>query len=141
MCCLQLTGPSGWTHNIVLVPRTRFAGTRTGTEVTLDIPHLQSLLDKVAGVIGGGTGPESYSISVVPQVHVKGTVAGQPVNTTFDPTLGFSLSPTQLVPNGVSAGAASAAGAGGTPAPRRRSATPSPRQAASRASPAARRPL
>ena len=112
---LELTGPSGWTHHIVLVPRTRFAGTHTGTEVTLDIPHLQSLLDKVAGVIGAGTGAESYSISVVPQVHVKGTVAGKPVDTTFDPALGFSLSPTQLVPNGVSAGASSAAGAGGTP--------------------------
>jgi signal peptidase I len=112
---LALTGPSGWSHTLVLVPPTRFTGTHTGTEVTLEISHLQSLLDKVSGLIGGGTGAESYTISVVPQIHVKGTVAGRPVKTTFDPTLGFSLSPTQLVPNGVSAGAASAAGAGATP--------------------------
>ena len=112
---LQLTGPSGWSHTLVLVPPTRFTGTHTGTEVTLEISHLQSLLDKVSGLIGGGVGAESYTISLVPQIHVKGTVAGRPVKTTFDPTLGFSLSPTQLVPNGVSAGAASAAGAGATP--------------------------
>jgi signal peptidase I len=111
---LELTGPSGWTHNLVLVPTTHFTGTHTGTEVTLDVPRLQSLLDKVSGMIGGGTGAGSYTISVVPQVHVKGTVAGHPVSTTFGPTLGFSLSPTQLVPSEVSASASSAAGAAPT---------------------------
>jgi signal peptidase I len=111
---LELTGPAGWTHKIVLVPPTHFTGTRTGTEVTLDIRQLQSLLSKVA-TLTGGVGQGSDSIAVVPQVHIKGTVAGHPVNATFAPTLGLLLSPTQLVPNGVSAGTASAGGAGVTP--------------------------
>ncbi len=112
---LELTGPSGWTHNLVLVPTTHFTGTHAGTEVTLDVPRLQSLLDKVSGMIGGGTGAGSYTISVVPRVRVKGAVAGHPVSSTIAPALSFALSPTQLVPNGVAAGASSAAGSGVTP--------------------------
>jgi len=112
---LQLTGPAGWHRNIVLVPRTRFSGDHTGTNVTLDIRHMQSLLDKVAQLTGGGAAVASSTVSVVAQIHLKGTVAGHPVNTTFDPALSFSLTPTQLVANGVSADASSAPGAGPTP--------------------------
>jgi signal peptidase I len=111
---LTLNGPSGWSRSLVLVPPTRFTGPHTRTEVNLDVPQLQSLLAKV-GQLTGGAGVGSYTISVVPQVHVKGTVAGHPVNTNFAPTLSFGLTPTQLVSDGVSAGASSA-GAGFTPA-------------------------
>jgi len=111
---LEVTGPSGWSHNVVLVPPTRFTGNHTGTEVTLDVPHLQALLDKVSGLIGGGTGADSYTISVVPQVHIKGTVAGRPVNSNFAPALTFTLSPSQLVADGVG-GTSSAPGTGQAP--------------------------
>ncbi len=112
---LQLTGPSGWTHNIVLAPPTHFTDTHTATEVTLDIGHLQSLLNKVEQLTGG-TGLASNSIAVIPQVHVNGTVAGHPVSTTFAPALGFSLTTTQLVSNGASAATQSALAAPITPA-------------------------
>ncbi len=110
---LQISGPSGWTRSFVLVPPTPFTGTHTSTAVPLDISQVQSLLSKVAALTGGaGT---SNTIAVVPQIHIKGTVAGHPVNTNFTPALGFSLSPTQLIPNGAAASAQSAAGA--APAP------------------------
>jgi signal peptidase I len=111
---LELTGPSGWSRDLVLVPPTRFTATHTNTAVTLDIPRLQSLLAKVEQLTGGA-GLTSSALSVVAQVHIKGTVAGHPVNTSLARALSFALSPTQLVSNGVAAGGSSAAGVGVTP--------------------------
>jgi signal peptidase I len=111
---LQLTGPGGWKRSFVLTPLTRFTGAHTGTQVTLDVPRVQSLLSKV-GRLTGGTGFASYTISVVPQIHVKGAVAGHPVDSSFGPALSFQLSPTQLVASGVSRGASSATPPGVTP--------------------------
>jgi signal peptidase I len=107
---LQLVGPSGWTRSLVLVPPTRFTGTHTSTSVPLDIARVQSLLSKVAALTGGG-GVSSNTIAVVPQIHIKGMVAGHPVNTTFSPALSFGLTATQLVSDGASSGSSSAAGA------------------------------
>ncbi|HJS93522.1 MAG TPA: signal peptidase I [Solirubrobacteraceae bacterium] len=112
---LQLTGPGGWKRTFVLTPSTRFTGARTGTEVTLDVPRLRSLLTKV-GELTGGSNSMSYTISVVPRIHVKGTVAGHPVDSSFVPALSFQLSPTQLVATGVSRNASSAPAAGVAPA-------------------------
>jgi hypothetical protein len=111
---LQLTGPGGWKRSFVLTPSTRFTGTHTGTQVTLDVRRVQSLLAKV-GQVTGGTGFASYTISVVPQVHVKGTVAGHPVDSSFAPALSLQLTPTQLVASGVSRDASGATPAGVSP--------------------------
>lgn len=112
---LQLTGPGGWERSFVLTPSTRFTGTHTGTQVTLDVPRVQSLLAKV-GRLTGAVSVSSYTISVVPQIHVKGTVAGRPVDSSFAPALSFQLSPTQLVATGVSRAASSAPAPGVAPA-------------------------
>ncbi|MGO9889057.1 MAG: signal peptidase I [Solirubrobacteraceae bacterium] len=112
---LQLTGPAGWSRNIVLVPPTHFSGDHTGTNVTLDIPRVQSLLARVAQLTGGGVSLASTTISVVPQIRIEGTVAGHPVNTSFAPTLSFGVSGTQLVSDGVADGGSNAAPAGPPP--------------------------
>jgi signal peptidase I len=103
---LQLTGPGGWTRNLVLTPPTRFTGPQTSTEVTLDVPQLQSLVAKIDRLTGGTVFGGS-TISVVPEVRVKGTVAGHPIDTSFAPALGFQLEAAQLVSEGVSTGASS----------------------------------
>jgi signal peptidase I len=98
----ELTGPSGWTRSLTLVPPTRFTGTHTSTDVPLDIPHVQSLLAKIATLTGGGSFV-SNTVAVVPRIHIKATVAGHPVNTTFAPALNFEVTPTQLLSSGASA--------------------------------------
>jgi signal peptidase I len=113
---LQINGPSGWSRNLVVTPPTPFSTDHTTTEVTLTIPALQSLLARVAALTGGA-GLADDTVSVVPQITVKGTVAGHPINSTFAPALSFGLTPTQLVPDGVSssAGAAGPATTAGPP--------------------------
>ncbi len=110
---LQLTGPSGWTHDVVLTPPTLFRSNHTSTEVTLNIPAVASMIARIYRLTGGGSFAGD-SFAVVPEVHLKGTVAGQPINTSLAPALSLEIGPTQLVFAGVSASASSAASAGGT---------------------------
>jgi signal peptidase I len=92
---LLLTGPSGWSHTIMLVPRTPFTGDHASTDVTLDLPHLQSLFAQVGKATGIPAGLGA-TIAVEPRVHIKGTVAGQPIKSTYEPGLDFQLEPLQL---------------------------------------------
>jgi signal peptidase I len=104
---LRLTGQSGWSHRVVLTPATRFTGDSTQAVVTLDIRRIQSLLGRVSsltGMLGS-----DYTISVVPELHITGTVGGHPLNTSFSPTLNFGFGGVQLLAQGVS-GTASSAG-------------------------------
>lgn len=113
---LRLTGQSGWSHTMVLIPKTRFTGDLTSTVVGLDIPRVQRLLGKVTSLTGMDGG---YTISVVPEVHITGDVAGHPLDLSFDPAMSFQLSGSQLVPQGASdsASAASPAGSASSVAP------------------------
>jgi hypothetical protein len=82
----------------VLAPRTAFDADHTSTDVTLDLPYVESLFQQVARVTGvlGGT----YTVAVEPRVHVIGTVAGDAVQTSYAPSLRFQLNATQLLPSG-----------------------------------------
>jgi hypothetical protein len=110
---LQLVGQNGWSRSIVLTPPTRFAGDHTGTEVTVDMHQLQSLVTKVAALTGI---PSSYSIAVVPQVHITGTVAGHPLDLSFKPAMTFQLASGQLVPQGAASTASASPRTGSTSA-------------------------
>jgi signal peptidase I len=105
---LQLTGQSGWSHSLVLTPATRFTGDSTSTAVPLDIRPIEKLLAKVSLMTGMQGG---YTISVVPEVHIKGTVAGNPLNLTFEPAMNFQFSGAQLVSQGATATAPTATSA------------------------------
>jgi signal peptidase I len=110
---LRLTSVSGWSHSMVLTPATHFTGDGTRTVVTLNIPHLQALLGRVSsltGMLGS-----SFTIRVVPEVHITGNVAGHPLNTSFTPTMSFGFGGVQLIPQGVSSATSSAAAAGPAP--------------------------
>jgi signal peptidase I len=112
---LTMTGPSGWKRTFVLTPRTRFSGSHTSTDVSLDLAELQGLLseiEKLTASPGFGT----FSLGVGPQVEVAGTVAGRAVNTSFHPALSFSFGSGQLQVAGVPSGAAGASSSGSSEA-------------------------
>jgi hypothetical protein len=108
---LQLTAESGWNRTIVLTPRTHFTGDHTDTAVTLDVRQLQSLLGKVAELTG--LPDATYAVAVEPLVHIKGTVAGEPLDLNFSPTMNFQLGSQQLVSQGAQS-TSSATTAGGS---------------------------
>ena len=94
---LELTGPTGWTRSFQLVGPTHFTGSSASSVVTLDLKQLQSVLARVQKLTGVSA-DSGYTIAVVPKVHVTGTVAGQPVNSSFAPRLSFQLQGMQLQP-------------------------------------------
>ena len=101
---LQLTGPSGWTHNVVLTPSTPFRsrphehrGDTQCAEPGVD--------DRAIYAVTGGAGFANGTVAVVPEISLKGTVGGQPIKTSFAPALSVEIGATQLVFAGVSASA------------------------------------
>ena len=68
-------GPSGWSRDFVLTPQTRFVGSHTSTDVTLNLSQLQRLLAKIASLTSSpafGT----FSVAVGPQIQIAGSLAG-----------------------------------------------------------------
>jgi hypothetical protein len=104
---LQLTSQTGWTRSLVLTPTTRFTGDQTNADVTVNLPQVQALLSKVSSMTGMGGG--SYSIAIVPRVHITGTVGTHPLNLTFNPAMNFQLAGAQLVSQGASGAASTSA--------------------------------
>ena len=98
---LTVTGSTGWSRSLPLGPLQRFGGVGVRTQVTVDLPSAQSLINRVQQLTGvpasGG-----YTLAVAPQVHIRGELAGQAIDTSFAPTLSFQLSSLQLQPAGLS---------------------------------------
>jgi hypothetical protein len=92
---LRLTAQSGWSRSVVLTPSTRFTGDHTSTVVALDMPQIQSLVNRVARLTG--MPPQDYAIDVVSKVHITGTITGHPLNVNFSPAISFQLSGGQLI--------------------------------------------
>ena len=98
---LTLTGPTGWSRSMPLGPLRRFGGVAVRTQVTVDLPSVQSLINRVQQLTGVPAAA-GYTLAVAPQVHIRGELAGQAVDTSFAPTLSFQLSSLQLQPAGLS---------------------------------------
>jgi signal peptidase I len=97
----SLASSTGWSHTVQLGRFKRFVGDRARARLIVDLPELQGLTDQVTAQTGGAVGGQ-YTLTITPQVHVTGTLAGQPVSTGFTPGLSFLLGGLQLVPGGAS---------------------------------------
>ena len=94
---VRLTSPTGWTHNMTLSSPTPFAGDRASSAVTLDLPRLRSLADRLETLTGAPVGG-AYTLAVVPRVDLTGTLAGKPLTSQFDPALSFQVDALQMKP-------------------------------------------
>jgi signal peptidase I len=92
---LRLASPTGWNRTIQLAAPRRFRGDYASADVTLDVPAVQSLIRKVEKLTGGASGA-TYNLSIVPRVHVTGTLASQPLTSDYAPALSLQLDALQL---------------------------------------------
>lgn len=112
---LTLGGPSGWSRSLPLGPQRRFAGPAMRTQVTVDLPSVQSLINRVQQLTGVSAGA-GYTLAVAPHVHIRGELGGQGIDASFAPALSFQLGSLQLQPSSASTpGAAPQSGAGLNP--------------------------
>ncbi|MCU1460102.1 MAG: peptidase signal peptidase [Acidimicrobiales bacterium] len=85
---------TGWTRSVPLQPATKFRGDRAEARGRLAVADIQALVAQVHAVTGMQSGVAT--VTLVPDVHVDGSVAGTPVVDRFQPRLHFQLDPMQL---------------------------------------------
>jgi signal peptidase len=91
----QLAATSGWMRSLPTAPTATFEGNYVHVDSSIDPAQIRSIVAQVEAATGitGGT----YTVSIVPDVHVIGSVAGQPVTDQFSSPLVFRFRPDQLV--------------------------------------------
>lgn len=85
----------GWRHTLVLTPTRSFSGTRTAVRGVLDLRRIQSVI--AAFERQTGVHNTVYHVTLDARVAVHGTVAAQPLVTTFSPKLALNMDAYRLV--------------------------------------------
>jgi signal peptidase I len=109
-----LSNSSGWSRGLWLSPRATFSGVHGSATARLDLSRLQALTNRVSSQIGTA-GDGAYTLAMVPEVKLSGTVGGKPLTTTYSAPLDLTLGAAALA-SGTSAiaSSASSSGAGAT---------------------------
>jgi signal peptidase I len=105
----QVASPNGWKRTLHLAAPMSFSGDRTTITGGLSFRSLTKLLQRVdalSNLIGG-----TYTLTLLPKVHIHGIVGGNPVNDHFAPQLPLTLDPNELQLQQSSATGAGAAAA------------------------------
>ena len=101
-----LSAPNGWSRTVGLHGPTPFTGRRVSVAGVVHLRRLQRLVEKVA--VATSAPAETFTVTLVPSVHVHGRMAGHPFTAAYAPRLPFTLTPYELSP--VLSAAATAAG-------------------------------
>ncbi|MGZ4199740.1 MAG: signal peptidase I [Thermoleophilia bacterium] len=85
---LRLTSvDTGWSRTFVVAPPTRFSGPTTTVHGTVSLAQLAGVmlqLQNQTKILS-----TNYKVSILPGVHVKGAIGGQPIDKTFSSQLDF----------------------------------------------------
>jgi hypothetical protein len=94
---LKLVGPGNWSRSLPLGPQTHFSGDTGVASVAVDLGRVQAVMDQLGRLIGtpqaGG-----FTFGLTDHVQVRGRVAGKPIRSSFDPTLGLGFNGVQVQP-------------------------------------------
>jgi signal peptidase I len=91
----QISQDNGWRRTLVLMAETPFQGASAAAEGTIDLRRVRALiaaLEEETGV--HSTRP--YRLTLLPEVTVRGVLAGQDLQDRWAPSLPFALDPLQL---------------------------------------------
>lgn len=100
---VRLSDVNGWSRSLELQPMTPFSGSEVTVSGTLDLAKLSKLTKEISRLTG--IQRDFYTVSVIPEVRLEGTLAGQPLQELFAPPLAFQLDELQfqLQPAGAAA--------------------------------------
>ena len=90
----QVGDSTGWKRTIELLPSSSFKGGAFIALGTLDLSQVRDVIDQfqqTTGVVW-----PKYTVTVVPDVHIQGTLAGEKLSDTFSPLLSFQLDSHEL---------------------------------------------
>ncbi len=87
---------AGWRRTVDLGPETPFRGPSVALAGTLDLPAIEAALRSYEARTG--IRQSGYQLALAPIYHVRGTLGGAPITTSYSPSLGFVLDETRLRP-------------------------------------------
>ncbi len=85
---------SGWQRVIALHPQTTLESTSFAVSGTLDLNAVQDMIDALEAQIGRDR--PHYIVTVIPTIHLEGSLASEPFSDDFAPRLTFWLNDTQM---------------------------------------------
>ena len=85
----ELANGSGWTRSFPLVAKTSFSGDRARVTGMLQLAAIRKLANQLEAVTGQV--PDTYTITIRPQVTLSGQIGGTAVKDTFAPPLQLAL--------------------------------------------------
>jgi signal peptidase I len=93
---------SGWKRSLELLAPQSFSGTRFIAVGTLDLSRVRDVINQFEQTTGISS--HQYSVSIVPQAQLHGTLAGAKLDASYSPALKFTLDQDSmsLVTNGSS---------------------------------------
>lgn len=89
----RLNGSNGWQKTLSLQPPTPFKGNKISLMGTFDPEEIVELTANVQSLTGV---PDSFTLSIVPVLDVKGDIGGEGITESFSPTLAFAVDGLQL---------------------------------------------
>ncbi|HEX9370852.1 MAG TPA: DUF5305 family protein [Roseiflexaceae bacterium] len=90
----EVGAPNGWKRTIELQPTTAFSGGAFTASGVLDLAKVRALVDRFEQQTG--LERQQYTLAIVPEVSIDGTLAGQALKDEYAPRLEFRLDQTQM---------------------------------------------
>ena len=90
----ELSHDNGWNSTFELLPQTPFDTHTFSTRAILDLAQIQTLIDNLEQQTG--LHGQRYTLAIIPEVAVSGSLNSQPLQDEFSPRLDFELDAVQL---------------------------------------------
>jgi signal peptidase I len=85
---------AGWKRLVVVAPPRAFEGDDAVAAGVLDLDHLARVVAQMKQLTGSGT--TTFTVTLVPRIHVAGEAGRHALDTTFTPSLPFQFDPIAL---------------------------------------------
>ena len=85
---------NGWHRTLELVPPTAFSGSSFNTAQTVDLCGIEKIITQMQDVTG--VTRSQYTLNILPEVQLEGSLAGLAFSDTFDPSLNFIVESEQV---------------------------------------------
>ncbi len=90
----ELSQRNGWRRSFELLPWAPFEGTGFSLSREINLAEIEQVIDNLEQQTGQQNG--QYSLALMPEVTLSGTLGGYPLRSDFAPRLAFELDPAQL---------------------------------------------
>lgn len=90
-----IASANGWSHTVVLQPKTVFSGDTARLHGRIDLKHLASLTEQVENATGVNS---NYTLTVTPHIRVAGENGGVPMHAAFSSPYALSFDSNEITP-------------------------------------------